>query len=639
GTVPVVGIDSNSFPGLSGANQTAARNLLMDLAGSIDNIRQGYGLKSSKELKWYGFPDIKLNRKKIVQDEYSWFIKDDWKLRSNVTLNTGLHWEAYAAPYEANGLAASVVGGKAGLFGISGTDFDALWHPGLANGKLTTVEFVGKNSANPGKKTNRDDWNNFAPSIGVSWSLPWWGQNKTVLRAGYGMSFIGGPRSFNTVETIISNVPGIFHGSAAQGVVYTWPYYVSMANFTMPQPIIMEPLQPVPLTDRTQSIALLDRVASYVQNFNLEIQREIANLTVEVRYIGSKGTKLFGGIQLNAANIFENGILDAFNLTRAGGDAALFDQMLRGLNLGAGAVNGTTLTGSAALRTNTTTRAMLANGNVGALANFLNTSTTGTGEGGGLLRRNGFPENFIVVNPQFSDVTLHGNPGNSTYHSLQLQVTKRLSNGFTNQTTYTWSRNLGEADGDGGATYRNPRNRSLDKTLLGFHRTHDLVSDGTFELPIGPGRMFLANTPSWVQRLTERWQLGGIFNWGSGQPLTITAPISTFTQSTSNITPNIVGDFPKSIGNVTKVANGVLYFAGLQQVADPYGPNVTSLNGLNGQFSNKAIADSQGRILLVNPQPGTLGNLGLRWIEGPKNLSLDANLIKRVRITEKKEFE
>ena len=83
----------------------------------------------------------------------------------------------------------------------------------------------------------------------------------------------------------------------------------------------------------------------------------------------------------------------------------------------------------------------------------------------------------------------------------------------------------------------------------------------------------------------------------------------------------------------------MLYFAGLQQVADPYGPNVTSLNGLNGQFSNKAIADSQGRILLVNPQPGTLGNLGLRWIEGPKNLSLDANLIKRVRITEKKEFE
>jgi len=642
GGVPVAGIDSNSISGLTGNNQTAARNLLIDLAGSLDNIRQGFGLKNSKDLTWVGYPDLILNRKRIVQDEFSWFIKDDWKLRPNVTLNVGVHYEGFAQPYEDNGLSARVVGGKAGLFGISGTDFNALWHPGVMQGSITRVEFVGKKSTHPDKKTNRDDWNNFAPAVGLSWSLPWWGRDKTVVRAGYGMSYLGGPRSFNTVETIISNVPGIFHGSGAQGVVYSWPYYVSMSSFTMPQPIIMQPLEPVPLTDRTQSIAMLDRVASYIQNWNLEVQREIArNLTMEVRYIGSKGTKLWGGIQLNAPNIFENGILDAFKTTRAGDDALLFDQMLRGINLGGGVVNGTTLKGSAALRQNATTRNMIANGNVGALANFLNTSTTGTGEGGGLLRRNGFPENFIVVNPQFSDVTLHGNPGNSTYHSLQLQVTKRLSNGLTNQTTYTWSRNLGEADGDGGATYRNPRNRSLDKSLLGFHRTHDLTSNGTYELPFGPNRPFLKNASGLVQRLVERWQLGGIFSWGSGPPLTITAPITTFTYSTTtnNLTPNIVGDFPKSAGKITKVANGVVYFDGLQQIPDPSRSNVTALQATQGAFSNKAITDSQGRILLVNPEPGTLGNLGMRWIEGPSNLGLDVDLIKRVRIKETKEFE
>jgi len=125
----------------------------------------------------------------------------------------------------------------------------------------------------------------------------------------------------------------------------------------------------------------------------------------------------------------------------------------------------------------------------------------------------------------------------------------------------------------------------------------------------------------------------------SGAPLTIMAPISTMTQYTTNLTPNIVGDFPKDIGKITKVANGVIYFDGLQQVADPYGPNVSSANGLNGSFSNKAILDSQGRLLLVNPQPGTIGNLGLKSIDGPRSVSLDANLIKRLRITEKKEFE
>src|SRR6185295_581357 len=173
---------------------------------------------------------------------------------------------------------------------------------------------------------------------------------------------------------------------------------------------------------------------------------------VEVRYLGTKGTKLWGGINLNEVDIFKNNVLQAFNQTRAGQDAPLFDQMLKGINLGNGVV-GTTLSGSAALRSNSTTRTMIANGNAGALANFLNTNKTGVPDNGGLVRTNGFREDFFVLNPQFAGVTLHTNPGNSTYHSLQLQFTKRLSQGFTDSMAYTWSRSLGEADGDGGTAY------------------------------------------------------------------------------------------------------------------------------------------------------------------------------------------
>ena len=66
---------------------------------------------------------------------------------------------------------------------------------------------------------------------------------------------------------------------------------------------------------------------------------------------------------------------------------------------------------------------------------------------------------------------------------------------------------------------------------------------------------------------------------------------------------------------------------------------MTSLQGTSGSFSNRAITDSQGRLLLVNPAPGTIGNLGLRWITGPSSIGLDMNLIKRVAIDEVKEFE
>ena len=221
-------------------------------------------------------------------------------------------------------------------------------------------------------------------------------------------------------------------------------------------------------------------------------------------------------------------------------------------------------------------------------------------------------------------------------------MTKRLSQSSTSQTQYTWSRAIGENDGDATIDYRDPNNRSLNKALLGYHRTHAFSTNGTYELPFGPGRPLLANAPGLVQRLVERWQLGGIFSWISGAPLTITSPLWTFTSASTNFTvttPDIVGDFPKNFGKVTKVANGVVYFPGTQQITDPSVAGVTTTNGLNGQFSNKAIADSQGRLLLVNPAPGTNGNLGLKWVEGPAALGFDANLIKRVRMTETKEFE
>ena len=151
-----------------------------------------------------------------------------------------------------------------------------------------------------------------------------------------------------------------------------------------------------------------------------------------------------------------------------------------------------------------------------------------------------------------------------------------------------------------------------------------------------------------MTRLVERWQLGGIFSWSSGAPLTITAANSelTWTQvpgqiaiaRTSN-TADILGAFPKSSGKITPTSNGAYYFDGFTQVTDPSITGITGLQTLSSAFSNRAIADASGKIILSNPAPGTPGTLGRTWIQGPSHIGLDANLVKRVRITEQKEFE
>jgi hypothetical protein len=304
---------------------------------------------------------------------------------------------------------------------------------------------------------------------------------------------------------------------------------------------------------------------------------------------------------------------------------------------GAGVVGGT-VSGSQALRLYANTRTLVANGSVGALANFLTTSTNITGQGGGFIRNGGFPEDFLVPYPQFADVGLNANPSNSTYHSMQVQVTKRLSHGFTAQGSYTWSKTLGLADTDHDFYARDPRNRNNDKAVLGFHRTHIITGNGTYSLPFGADRHFLSGAPRWIQQIVGQWQFGSLFRWNSGAPVTITAGgLNTIYQGGNN-TPDILGQLPKA--RVVK-RDGQLpsVFPNLTQKADPNCASVTTTNTLNVACSLLAIYDGEGNPLLVNPQPGKVGTLGRNTMEGPSRLQLDMNLNKRVRIDERRDLE
>ncbi len=60
---------------------------------------------------------------------------------------------------------------------------------------------------------------------------------------------------------------------------------------------------------------------------------------------------------------------------------------------------------------------------------------------------------------------------------------------------------------------------------------------------------------------------------------------------------------------------------------------------MSGSFSNKALQDANGNLVLANPAPGTIGTLGRQWVTGPTHANFDVNLVKRIRISEGKEFE
>ena len=400
----------------------------------------------------------------------------------------------------------------------------------------------------------------------------------------------------------------------------------------------------VPLTDRTQTLRVFDTGLrnQYYQNWNVSLQREIGKDSVlSVRYIGTKGTKLLGGVNLDSDVISANGFLQAFNTTRTGGYAPLFDQLFRGLAVpGQGAVNGSTVRGSDYARSNSTILQYLANGNVGAFANYINSSPLGTNVNGGLLAAAGLPQNFFVTNPQFANVYLVGNYANSTYHALEIEFEKRFARGWIYQGSYTWSKALGE--NELGSTqyydnnYRDPQNRSFDKRIMTFNRTSVFKSNGTYELPFGRGRKLMSNANRLLDGILGGWKVSGILTWTSGVPFTVTAPVSTYTQFTTGQTPDVTGALSKSTGSLQFDGGGACYFCGFKQIADPsistMAPSVASRSTLFAQ-------SGPGGVILQNPLPGTLGNLAQTFFTSPNFFDVDASLTKQFRITERFNFE
>ena len=675
------------LPGLVSANQTTANQLLYFHAGSVDNVFQYYFLQQSRDLtRWDSYVSVPGNRKitEPHQNDFDIFFKDDWKVSPSLTLNLGVRYEYYGVPYEGNGLTIVPVGGGSALFGVSGRSFDHWLSPynGVDLSLLTEMEFVGPNTVNEGRSIYKKDWNNFGPAIGFSWQVPVSGRPTTV-RGGYQITYAGAGRLGNYSNYLFSN-PGFLNRAFSNGPLSGT--YFDTANLPQEVPIMpsSEPMQPVPLLKTGQAISAYetDFKTPYIQNFTVSVNRDLAEkVNLDVRYVGTKGVGLLGTININSPNVFYNDALfDALERTRMGEDVELFDQMLMGLNLNPGVsgfapVNGTTQRGSAHLRRNTTFRANLANGNFVNLANSLNTyngigsSPTSfvapsiAGETGTVLRRANlgfnvpggttiaggpvipaglFPENWIVANPQFGLARYWANTGMSNYHSMQVQVSLRPLHGLSLQSTYVWSKALQVAGvGIGGGltsgdpVYTNPNDRFGDYALAPNDVTHDFRSFGTFDLPIGPNKLFFGNSSGVVARIIEGWKTSFIVNASTGQPASFTAANMLY----GNGVADVVGPFNPE-GKVEWEGQFGSYFASGQfvRVDDPQCSAVAS--SLQSFCTLNAVADADtGQIVLQNPTPGNRGTGGRQTIRLPGDWSFDASMSKSVQITESKSLQ
>jgi hypothetical protein len=654
GDVQVRGIDQ--VQALLPSNITLAQNLLLFLSGSVQSISQKFETREPDDTRFLDFKDtynppgqLEGSRGRIRrndQNEFSFFIKDDWKVTPDFTLNLGVRYDLFRVPYFLSGSGENwtrgLLGGSQAIFGYSGRSFAEAFHSGgsAQKGDLTQIVLIGEDTPYPNQGLWNSDKNNFSPAVGFAWSPSFGGKDKTTVRGGVQMTHLLPGNSLSWIDADVGGFPGQEYTPVDLGS----GTFRDFSNIAIPIPFNLTPVSPftIPITNRSQALSIYapDYESPSVYTFTLGVTRSLTSNTIlEVRYAGTRGVRLHSTVNLNEADFRNNGLIRALETTRAGGDAAMFDQMLRGLNIGSGVV-GTAISGSEALRRHASFRTLIANGDYAAVARLLNTTNIGTTQpagqtiAGGTLRSSGlFPENFFVTNPQFSTINYRNNSDSSIYHSLQTQLTVRPTRGITAQLTHTWSRAMGVTgttpDG-GGVTgdYRDILNRDADYTVQALHRMHDFRGHGTFQLPFGPGRLLGGNTSGLLARLIEGWQFGTIFSMSSGAPLNVVGTNTIY----ANGTPDVVGALPRQ-GDLNWTGVFGNYFS--EQYRNVQDPGCASVAAVLTQWcTNTAIADASGNIILKNAAPGQLGTLGLRSIYGPGRWDVDANLQKRIRIAE-----
>lgn len=199
--------------------------------------------------------------------------------------------------------------------------------------------------------------------------------------------------------------------------------------------------------------------------------------------------------------------------------------------------------------------------------------------------------------------------GTSAFHSLQTQIERRFSGGYSILASYTWSKSIDTMSGAvEDATVSNPFNSHFDRARSDFNRTHVLSLSYVWDLPSINGSSFLA------RKVLGGWEVSGIGSYKTGLPIDI-----------------------ETDQDILALGTYRSYLQRPDLVGNPNQPHSSKDDYLRHYFNKSAFAlpcslDSNGQCI---PGTGRWGNLGRNALTGPGFADWDLGLFKNTAITER----
>ena len=107
-----------------------------------------------------------------------------------------------------------------------------------------------------------------------------------------------------------------------------------------------------------------------------------------------------------------------------------------------------------------------------------------------------------------------------SYHSLQTSLNRRFQNGFNVLFAYTFSKDLGNADGNVGGVIQDSHHVEREHGPVSPDLRHRFTASYLYELPFGRGRKFQPNLNSAANLILGGWDIAGVTAAQSGQAFT-----------------------------------------------------------------------------------------------------------------------
>ena len=225
------------------------------------------------------------------------------------------------------------------------------------------------------------------------------------------------------------------------------------------------------------------------------------------------------------------------------------------------------------------------------------------------------------TNPNFADIERIISDASFNYNSMQAAVQKNLSAGLQMGFSYTFGRNLSNADqminSQTGATQtvaQDQDNLDADYSLSVYHQKHTVSLNGSYDMPWD--RMLTGGV---AKAILGGWNASWIYSYASGLPNDIYVGFENSRQGNpdEHDRPNLVpGASTNPVNGVTAGCPGIAAGEQLRTAERWFDPCAFEL-----------------------PMLGTFGNLGRNTVIGPTKNNVDFTLTKRTQITESKSLE